>query len=67
MKMFESKPADQWNDHDKMTFALAGLMTTASIALKDNLNPPYGWTDDYPERLLCDLDLWMDEIRELKK
>jgi hypothetical protein len=66
MQTFENKPVDRWNDHDKMTFALAGIMRVAADALKTNLNPPYGWTDDYPERLLKDLEFWTDKIHEMK-
>lgn len=66
MQTFENKPVDEWNDHDKMTFALAGITRIAASALKENLNPPYGWTDDYPERLLIEIEHWVDKIRELK-
>lgn len=67
MQTFENKPIDEWNDHDKLTFALAGLANVTTGALKDNLNPPYGWTDLYPERLLNDINFWVDKIYELKR
>ena len=66
MQSFENKPVDKWNNHDKLTFALAGLSNVATAALKENLNPPYGWTDDYPERLEKDLLFWLDKVSELK-
>lgn len=66
MKTFDNKPVDQWHDHDKMIFALAGISRVAADALKENLNPPYGWADDYPERLESSLLFWLNKITELK-
>lgn len=66
MQNFESKPADEWNAHDRLIFALAGLSNIATSALKENLNPPYGWTDDYPDRLLDQLEFWIENIRKIR-
>ena len=67
MPYFDERNYDDWDDADKMAFALAGLSNVATRALHEGLCPgPRGWTSDYPERLLKDLDFWTDKIRELK-
>jgi len=67
MQSFEDRMPDTWDDGDRMTFALAGLSTTVAAALKESLGPVRGWTDDYPERLLAQIDYWRDQIVALKQ
>ena len=68
MPNFEDRSYDDWDDADKMAFALAGLANVTTRALHQGLCPgPRGWTSDYPEQLLKDLDHWTAKIRELKQ
>lgn len=58
---------DDWDVGDKLTFALAGLSMLAAERTKGMMNPVRGFTDDYPTRLLADIDFWVDQIREVEK
>ena len=58
---------DDWDVGDKLTFALAGLSMLAAERTKGMMNPVRGFTDDYPTRLLADIDFWVVQIREVEK
>lgn len=67
MVILEDRMPSDWDLGDKLTFALAGLAGLAADRVKQSLNPVRGFTDDYPTRLLADIDFWVDQIREVEK
>ena len=66
MRVFEDRDPEKQDDGDKLVFALAGLARVATEHLKSGLNPVRGWTDDYPDRLLEEIDFWRAKIAALR-
>lgn len=66
MQSLENREVDNWDIGDRLTFALAGISRVSAEAVKDSLNPIRGFVDDYPTRLLEQLDFWSDQIREIE-
>ena len=66
MQFLENREVENWDMGDRLTFALAGLARVSSEAVKDSLNPIRGFVDDYPTRLLDQIDHWVKDIREIE-
>lgn len=67
MVSLENRMPENWDAGDRLAFAIAGVSHVAAVATKGMLNPVRGFTDDYPTRLLQDLDFWIDQIRQVEK
>lgn len=67
MVSLKNRMPEDWDAGDRLTFALAGLSGLAADRTKGMMNPVRGFTDDYPTRLLADIDFWVDQIRDVEK
>ena len=66
MQFLENREIKNWDMGDRLTFALAGLARVSSEAVKDSLNPIRSFVDDYPTRLLEQIEHWTNQIREIE-